>query len=219
MRPRTIAAWCILASVLAYNAFVARWKSDGWGYALSAAALVLIIGMEAGDTFGLGGRAEHFAGLDDITSAFKSLSTVQTTIQDTITSALDEFAATMQPKADVDDKKANASDKNTNGGNDNDKDDDPDNVTMTKDRYKNDPGVLKKAALRRLWQRKKTTEADVDDEKYKKMTSEYAMLHYLMCSLQSVDHATYAKIFKVVLGRDPPPPQPPPGAAAAPSSS
>ncbi len=127
------------------------------------------------------------AALASIASAFDRIASIPGAAKKFIIDGVDSMAAALRPKEDD----ASKNDKNVNPKNDDDDDskdtsEDKENVDMNESLYEKD---------RSLWGKN----GKVDPEKYKKMTTQYANIHYMMCNLKAVDMATHDKIMAILV--------------------
>lgn len=121
---------------------------------------------------------ERFYQMDGITKAFDDLAAVPMAMKEILLDGIDNFASAFKQSKET-------------GGGDSDGDKDSYDLQMSMNLYENDTLIR--------------TAHNEDDrkERYSKMTHEYAMMHYMLCSLYSVDQDRYKNVFRIVLGRDP----------------
>jgi hypothetical protein len=127
--------------------------------------------------------ASATAAIASIGSAFDRIASIPGAAKKYIIDGVDSMAAALRPKDDAKKKTPKQGEKEGETGKE---EEDKENVDMNPALYEKDMS---------LWGK----DRKVDPEKYKKMTTRYANIHFMMCNLKSVDKDVHDKILATLL--------------------
>jgi hypothetical protein len=205
-RPRRSASFVIKAStcaillVVTYLTFVCKWRPGTYEFyiiILLLAAVLAVLSLVAED----GMLRERFLvdGTEGLNAALQELAAVPVSIKSILVDSLDALSSAYK----ANEEEENEEEKNTDNPISHtsvNADSKKHEVELSPKLYEGDPTLA--------------SGGTVDEAKYKVMAGEYAMLHYMLCTLKLSRPSAYASMFRQVLGRDPTPePAPVPGQA------
>lgn len=197
------ASTCVILLVVTYLTFVCRWRPGTYEFyiiILLLAAVLAVLSLVAED----GMLRERFLvdGTEGLNAALQELAAVPVSIKSILVDSLDVLSSAYKANEEEENEEEKNNDNPTA------------HMSATADKKKQEVELSTK-----LYEGDPTLTSGgaVDEAKYKVMAGEYAMLHYMLCTLKLSRPSAYASMFRQVLGRDPTPePVPVPGQAPKP---